>query len=41
MKRVFWVTAKDAKTEEVVSELMIADNFTEVEEKICAESENL
>ena len=39
MKRVFWVTAKDAKGEEVVSGLMIADNFAEAEEKIYAESE--
>lgn len=39
MKRVFWVTAKDAKTEEVVSGLIIADNFAEAEEKIYVESE--
>ena len=39
MKRVFLVTTKDAKTEEVVSGLVIADNFAEAEEKIYAESE--
>lgn len=39
MKRVFWVTTKDVKTEEVVSGLVIADNFVEAEEKIYAESE--